>query len=149
MNENQYFYSKETNAFYHSSVHSVEQMSSDVVPITDEQHDELLIAINSGCIIFDDLTVSTPRPSQFHNWNGTEWVLDERAQLENTKTEQANEKKRLQTEVTVEINELSWAVEEGIASDEDAAYYKALNTYRYQLRSVDTDIVPCEFPKHP
>lgn len=46
----------------------------DLVEITNEQHSELLKALNSGCIILADLTCSEPKPSQFHEWNGTDWV---------------------------------------------------------------------------
>jgi hypothetical protein len=30
--------------------------------------------LNCGCIIFADLTYSEPKPSQLHEWNGTDWV---------------------------------------------------------------------------
>lgn len=46
----------------------------DLVEITNEQHSELLKALNSGCVIFSDLTYSTPKPSQFHEWNGECWI---------------------------------------------------------------------------
>lgn len=38
------------------------------------QHSDLLNAINSGCIIFSDLTASPPRPDQHHEWNGIAWI---------------------------------------------------------------------------
>lgn len=50
------------------------ELPDDLVEITTEQHNELLNVINSGCIIFDDLTYSKPKPSLFHEWNGTEWI---------------------------------------------------------------------------
>ena len=47
---------------------------NDLTDVTNEQHQTLLNAINKGCIIFPDLTVSAPKPSQFHEWNGTGWI---------------------------------------------------------------------------
>ena len=66
-------FSLEKKAFYDSELHYPELLS-DLVDITAEQHTGLLNALNSGCIIFNDLTYSTPKPSQFHKWNGAEWV---------------------------------------------------------------------------
>lgn len=44
-------------------------------PITPEQHAELLAALNSGCIVSDDLAVSPPRPSEYHEWDGKKWKI--------------------------------------------------------------------------
>ena len=66
-------FSKETNSFYLKEVHG-DNIPSDVIEITNAKHVQLLNAINSGCIIFDDLTYSEPKPSQFHSWNGSGWV---------------------------------------------------------------------------
>jgi len=60
-------------AFYDTEL-NYSELPSDLIEITAEQHNELLNALNSGCIIFADLTYSDPKPSQFHEWNGTEWV---------------------------------------------------------------------------
>ena len=38
--------------------------------ITQEKHNQLLIALNNQCVILDDLTVSEPRPSAHHVWDG-------------------------------------------------------------------------------
>lgn len=48
-------------------------------PITPEQHAELLAALNSGCIVSDDLTVSPPRPSDYHEWDGKKWKISKTA----------------------------------------------------------------------
>lgn len=42
--------------------------------ISDKQHSNLLNAINSACVVFSDLSHSDPKPSQFHTWNGSEWI---------------------------------------------------------------------------
>ena len=61
------------NAFYDDTLKYAE-LPDDLVNVTSEQHRDLLKAINSGCIIFSDLTYSVPKPSQFHTWDGTTWV---------------------------------------------------------------------------
>ena len=52
-----------------------EQAPDGARPVSSEQHAELLAALNSGCIVSDDLTVSPPRPSDYHEWDGGSWVL--------------------------------------------------------------------------
>lgn len=51
-----------------------EDAPDDLIEISVEEHQMIFSALNSGCIIFSDLTVSAPKPSQFHEWNGTEWI---------------------------------------------------------------------------
>ena len=51
-------------------------MTADAIEISDEQHEKLLSAINKGCIVFDDLTISEPKPSEFHKWDGDKWSED-------------------------------------------------------------------------
>ena len=48
--------------------------SGEDIQITQDQHEQILKALNNHCVIFEDLTFSTPKPSQFHEWNGSEWV---------------------------------------------------------------------------
>ena len=58
------------------------KLPNDLIEVTSEQHYALLDAINSGCIVFSDLTFSPPKPTQFHTeWNGTAWI-DQRTQEE-------------------------------------------------------------------
>lgn len=42
--------------------------------ITQEKHNQLFKALNNQCAILEDLTVSEPRPSAYHLWNGANWV---------------------------------------------------------------------------
>ncbi len=51
-------------------------LPNDLVDVTEEQHIELLAKINEGCVVFSDLTFTTPKPSQFHTWRDSEWVDD-------------------------------------------------------------------------
>ena len=75
-------FSVDKQAFYDTSL-NYKHLPDDLVEITAEQHIELLNALNSNCIIFDDLTYSEPKPSQFHEWNGTDWI-DPRTEEENS-----------------------------------------------------------------
>lgn len=52
-----------------------EQAPEGARPVSPEQHAELLAALNSGCIVSDDLTVSPPRPSEYHKWDGAKWKI--------------------------------------------------------------------------
>ena len=51
-----------------------EDAPDDLIEISVEDHQMIFSALNSGCIVFSDLTVSPPKPSQFHEWNGTGWI---------------------------------------------------------------------------
>ena len=66
-------FSLSKQCFYDSSL-NYSDLPSDLIEISNEQHSELLSALNSGCIIFDELTYSDPKPSQFHKWNGSYWI---------------------------------------------------------------------------
>ena len=49
--------------------------------ITQEKHSQLFKALNNQCAILSDLTVSAPRPSSHHVWDGANWV-DKRTEEE-------------------------------------------------------------------
>ena len=61
------------NSFYDTELEYTE-LPDDLIKVSSEQHIELLKAINSNCIISADLSISSPKPSKFHEWNGTEWI---------------------------------------------------------------------------
>ena len=42
--------------------------------IKEDAHKKLNKALNSGCIIFSDLTYSSPQPTAHHNWDGENWI---------------------------------------------------------------------------
>ena len=60
-------------AFY--DCNTPEQAPEGARPVSPEQHAELLAALNSGCIVSDDLTISSPRPSEYHEWDGKKWKI--------------------------------------------------------------------------
>lgn len=66
-------FSLKNKAFYDMDL-SYLDLPNDLIEITAEKHTELLNALNSSCIIFDDLTYSDPKPSKFHKWNGSDWI---------------------------------------------------------------------------
>lgn len=73
-------FSPQIQAFYGPSL-DYPELPSDLIEVTEEQHLKLLNAINAGCIIFGDLSLSTPKPSLFHKWDGSNWI-DSRTQEE-------------------------------------------------------------------
>ena len=66
-------FSVSKQAFYDMALNYAE-LPDDLIKVTTEQHYALLDKINSGCIVFSDLTVSPPKPTPFHTWNGAIWV---------------------------------------------------------------------------
>lgn len=82
-------------AFYDAD--TPEQAPEGARPITPEQHAALLAALNSGRIVSDDLAVSPPRPSEYHKWDGSDWVLTPAAKkkmLQEAKSEKLAEVNR-------------------------------------------------------
>lgn len=73
-------FSPAKQAFYDTTL-SYPELPSDLVEVSVEQHEQILSAINSGCIVFSDLSYSPPRPNQFHEWDGKAW-LDKRTKEE-------------------------------------------------------------------
>ena len=54
---------------FYNTAFDYPSLPDDIVEVTDEQHMRLLNALNSGCVIFSDLTISAPKPSPFHTWD--------------------------------------------------------------------------------
>ena len=75
------------NAFYSDDLGDV---PAGAVEISDRQHAELLAALNAGSLILPDLSVTPPRPSALHTWDGKTWVLD-KAAAQARKTAQQDE----------------------------------------------------------
>lgn len=76
------FFSVKAQCFYDSDFDYLE-LPDDLKEVTSEDHSKLLNAINSGCIVFNDLSFSDPRPDIFHIWSGSGWV-DPRTEAEKT-----------------------------------------------------------------
>ncbi|WP_163124492.1 hypothetical protein [Acinetobacter portensis] len=58
-----------------------EKLHDDDVEISFDEHQNILNALNSGCIILPDLTATSPRPTAHHNWDGGNWI-DQRTEEE-------------------------------------------------------------------
>ena len=88
--------------------------------ITQEKHNQLLIALNNQCVILDDLTVSEPRPSAHHVWDGANWV-DKRTEEEKYATylTQFTPLTRRQFKLSLLENGLLDTVEQMIGAIED------------------------------
>jgi hypothetical protein len=67
------YFSEKSQSFYDTEIHG-ENIPTGSIEITSDQHIFLLTALNTGCIIFADLTTSLPRPDKFHTWDGKDWV---------------------------------------------------------------------------
>ena len=67
------YFSFSGQAFFDSELNYLE-IPGDIIEITTEQHAEILDALNRNCLVFSDLTFSEPKPSPFHEWNGSEWI---------------------------------------------------------------------------
>lgn len=69
------YYSQAQQTFFDDQIH--DSVPDDAQAITDEQHQQLLDALNYGHAIADDLTVH-PRPSPAHQWQpeSQSWQLD-------------------------------------------------------------------------
>ena len=73
------YYDPQGIGFYHSDFYAPEQIPAGAVEISEAQHETLLQALNSGCIVFDDLSISEPKPSCYHvmDTKTREWQLPE------------------------------------------------------------------------
>lgn len=71
------YYSQSNGGFYDDQIHS--RLPEDAAAISTEQHAALLSALNAGSLILPDLSVTPPRPSALHTWDGKAWVLDKAA----------------------------------------------------------------------
>ncbi len=72
--DNQMAFSPSMQAFYDLAL-NYPNLPDDITDIDDDTHARLLSAINAGCHILPDLTLSTPKPSAYHIWQDGTWVL--------------------------------------------------------------------------
>ena len=106
-------FSVKEQAFYDTALNYA-VLPNDLIKVGDEQYMFLLNVLNSGGVIFDDLTYSPPKPSQFHSWSGSEWI-DPRSE------QQKIECKRLQYPSLTRYQFLRCLLENGFkASDIEA-----------------------------
>lgn len=142
-----HFYNPNTQSFYIDDINN--EIPDDSVEITAKQHDELYNAINSGCIIFDDLTYSEPPPSGFHQWDGKKWVLDENKK--NAAIIQKNEsvKNLLLSTANEKIAILQDAIDLDMQESNEGEQLKHWKKYRILVTRVDVNQMDAKWPEQP
>lgn len=66
-------FSFSNQAFYDLALNYPE-IPEDLIEITPEQHLQFLDALDNGCVILSNLTISEPKPSQFHELINGDWI---------------------------------------------------------------------------
>lgn len=144
-----HYYNKKTRSFYIDEINT--SIPNDSVEITEDQHNELYNAINTGCVIFDDLTYSESPPSAFHKWNEktNKWVLDKDADREFKIKQNETIRDSLLSEANAEIDILNRAVKLRRASDIDKKRLELLENYTIDLYELDVTTPDLVFPELP
>ncbi|NUF49930.1 tail fiber assembly protein [Gilliamella sp. ESL0250] len=144
-----HFYNHTTQSFYIDEINH--EIPADSIEITAEQHNELYSAINAGCIIFDDLMYSDPKPSPFHKWNkkNKKWILDEDAKNDNIIKNNQNLKNSLINEANEKISLLQDIIDLDMQDADEEAQLKAWKKYRILLTRVDASDINAVFPAKP
>ncbi len=103
-----YFYDLQKKAFLVEGLH---QIPATAKAVTEKEFNLLIDGRNKGreiVLMGNTLTLTSPRPSQAHEWNGREWVIsqDKQAELFNQKKEAlirkiANKTDRLKDSILV------------------------------------------------
>lgn len=144
-----HFYNPNTQSFYIDEINY--EIPVDSIEITAEQHNELYNAINSGCIIFDDLSYSEPPPAIFYKWNGKtkKWVKDKEAENAATIAQNQTMKNSLINETNEKIALLQDIIDLEIQEADEEAQLKKWKKYRILLTRVDTSDIKAVFPDKP
>ncbi|OCG33631.1 MULTISPECIES: tail fiber assembly protein [unclassified Gilliamella] len=97
----------------------------------------------------NDYTLLKPS-SEFDNWDGEKWVLDENKQHQHYVAVATAQKKQLLSEASSQIDYLQDAIDTDIATDEEKALYAAWKKYRALLNRIDVDTAPdIKWPEKP
>ena len=92
------------------------------------------------------LKPSTP----YDKWDGTQWVTDVESQHAADVAVAAQTKSALRSAADAEIEWRQYAVDKGIATDEESSALDEWNMYRVQLMRIDTSKAPdIEWPATP
>ena len=144
-----HYYDNSTQSFYIDEINT--SIPDNSVEITEEQHNELYNAINAGCIIFDDLTISEPPPSAFCIWDKKTkgWVLDKEAERNFKIKQNETVRESLLDDANAEIDILNRAVRLRRASDADKKRLELLENYTIDLYELDLNDIDMVFPVKP
>ncbi|OCL28399.1 tail fiber assembly protein [Gilliamella sp. wkB171] len=134
-----HFYNTETQSFFIDTINDAIPLTA--IEITQEQHDELFNAINMGCIIFDDLTYSEPKPSQFYEWDKRKkkWVENIKARNDYTYEQNHLTKKSLLSEANDKISYLQDAVDAEMATEQEVKQLGEWKRYRVLVNRIDVE----------
>lgn len=93
--------------FWDDAIHT--DIPEHVVAISEAQHQELLAALNQGCVITKDLQISDPRPSAWHVWDadGLSWTLSATAAAEQLAQAKTTKLSAINTAAQAYINRAS------------------------------------------
>lgn len=142
-----YFFCKNTQSFYVSNINEI--IPAEAIQITEKKYNELLVALNNDCIIFDDLSYSDSKPTAFHKWNGEKWIED----IESKKTYITNKNEELKNSLLNEVNQniqmIKRLVKYNFATDDEKERLESLEIYSIQLSRLDTSIEDMEIPTKP
>ena len=79
----QYFYDKTQQTFLVDSIHKI---PAEAIAVSDEDYQTMIDGRANGCEIVvskdNKLSLTTPKPSPAHKWNGKAWVLDKAKQAD-------------------------------------------------------------------
>ncbi|BBI91170.1 tail fiber assembly protein [Serratia symbiotica] len=89
----------------------------------------------------DGVTTKEPKTT-FDEWNGTDWVKNEARERQQQIQDATVLKRELTRKVSEQIEILSFAVNEGIATDDEEKKLKNMQIYRYKLNNVDVSQAP-------
>jgi hypothetical protein len=142
-----YYYSKNTQSFYVSDIN--DDIPHDAVEITEEQYHQLLTALNDNCIIFDNLTVSEPRPSQFHTWKDGAWIESVEEKNKYLASENIKKKSNLLAEADKKIAILQDIIDLDMQESNEEEQLKNWKKYRILLTRVDVNSENVVFPEKP
>ena len=142
-----FFFDPVSNSFYVDAVN--DSIPHTAIEITQQQHHDLYAAINAGCVIFEDLSYSEPRPSQFHEWDGQQWVknfssydryiIEQNHTVKNSLISAANE----QIAVLQDIIDLD------MQSADEERHLKQWKKYRILLTRIDANQTEINWPAKP
>lgn len=144
-----YFYDIKTNSFFIDTVNDV--IPESALQITEQQHNELYLAINAGCIIFDDLSYSEPPPAIFYKWNGKtkKWVKDKEAENAAAIAQNQTMKNSLINEANDKIVLLQDIIDLDMQEADEEVQLKKWKKYRILLTRIDTSDIKAVFPDKP
>lgn len=124
-------FSESKQAFFNTNLHYPE-LPNDLIEVDKEQHIQLLAAINRGCYVYGDLTISDPRPSSYHVLENHVWIdprSDEQKRQDFLK--KLRPLTRRQFKLTLLENNLTETIEAQIQQISDP-YQKAKIAIEYQ-----------------